>query len=52
MPCHPEERSAQSPEQLNPVMPTDSTGNAGAGHVGPDAENSDDESDLEAPQKQ
>ena len=53
MPCHPEERSAQSPEPPNPVMPTDSTGDDGAGHADPDAENSDDESDLdeELPQK-
>ena len=53
MPCRPEERSAQSPEPpTNPVMPTDSTGNDGAGHADPDAENTDSESDLEAPQKQ
>ena len=32
-------------------MPTDSIGNAGAGHADPDAINSDDESDLEAQQK-
>ena len=53
MPCHPEERFAQGPELPNPAMPTDSTGNAGAGHAEPDAENSDDESDLdeELPQK-
>ena len=42
----------QSPEPPNPVMPTESTGNDGAGHAEPDAENTDDESDLEAPQKQ
>ena len=52
MPCRPEERSAQSPEQPNPVMTTESTGHDGAGHADPDAENSDSESDLEAPQKQ
>ena len=51
MPCRPEEESAQDPEPPNPVMPTDSIGNAGAGHADPDAINSDDESDLEAPQK-
>ena len=52
MPCRPGEEFAQGPEPPNPVMPTDSTGNAGAGHADPDAENSDSESDLEAPQKQ
>ena len=51
MPCRPEERSAQSPEPPNPVMPTDSTGHDGAGHAEPDPENADAESDLEAPQK-
>ena len=52
MPCRPEERSAQSPEPPNPAMPTESTGNDGAGHAEPDAENSDAESDLDAPRKQ
>ena len=51
MPCRPEDEFAQGPELPNPAMPTDSTGNAGAGHAEPDAENSDAESDLEAPQK-
>ena len=53
MPCRPDETFAQGAEPPNPVMPTDSTGNAGAGHDEPDAENSDDESDLdeELPQK-
>ena len=51
MPCRPEEEFAQGPDPPNPAMPTDSTGNAGAGHAEPDAENSDAESDLEAPQK-
>ena len=53
MPCRPEEWSAQSPEQHDPVMPTESTGHDGAGHADPDAENSDAESDLdeELPQK-
>ena len=51
MPCRDDETFAQSPEPPNPVMPTDSTGNAGAGDAEPDAKNSDDESDLEAPQK-
>ena len=51
MPCRPEEEFAQGPELPNPAMPTDSTGNAGAGHAEPDAEKSDAESDLEAPQK-
>ena len=52
MPCRPDETFAQGPEQPNPAMPTDSTGNAGAGHADPDAENTDSESDLKAPQKQ
>ena len=52
MPCRPDETFAQGPEPPNPVMPTDSTGNDGAGHADPDAENSDSESDLEAQQKQ
>ena len=52
MPCRPQERFAQGPEPPNPVTPTESTGNDGAGHADPDAENSDAESDLEAPQKQ
>ena len=52
MPCNPEERFAQGPELPNPATPTKSTGNDGAGHAEPDAENSDSESDLEAPQKQ
>ena len=51
MPCRPEERSAQSPEPPNPAMPTDSTGDDGAGHAEPDAENAASGSDLEAPQK-
>ena len=52
MPCRPDETFAQGPEPPNPVMPSDSTGNDGAGHPDPDAENTDSESDLEAPQKQ
>ena len=52
MPCRPDETFAQGPEPPNPVMPSDSTGNDGAGHADPDAENTDSESDLEAPQKQ
>ena len=53
MPCRPEERSVQSPEPPNPVMPTESTGHDGAGHAEQDAENADAESDLdeELPQK-
>ena len=51
MPCNPEEEFAQGPELPNPAMPTDSSGNAGAGHDEPDAENAESGSDLEAPQK-
>ena len=51
MPCNPDEEFAQGPEPPNPAMPTDSTGNAGAGHAEPDAENAVSGSDLEAPQK-
>ena len=41
----------QGPEPPNPVTPTNSTGNDGAGHADPDAENSDTESGLDVPQK-
>ena len=53
MPCRPQERFAQGSEPPNPVTPTNlkPTGNDGAGHADQDAENSDTESDLEAPQK-
>ena len=53
MPCRPDETFAQGPELPNPVTPTKPTGNDGAGHADPDAENSDDESDIdeELPQK-
>ena len=47
MPCQPEEEFAQGPEPPCPVTPIKSTGNDGAGHAEPDAENSDGEGDLD-----
>ena len=51
MSCRPDETFAQDPAPPNPAMPTDSTGNAGAGDAEQDAENAESGSDLEAPQK-